>query len=584
MTTTEAPTPAATDTPVEGRKRHPAPLSAEQIAELTAALEATQTKRLSIEPDPDDLVFGRNIRQRAELTLDPEFLADIAENGFETSPVAWINPQGFLQVKTGHRRTLAARAVDYRPCPVTLVPPPRGKDAQEQRFDEIGSQWGENKHRLEMTEADELGAIQEMLDLGATPAAVHKRLKTVSTQDAAAVARMSKARAAAAAQAATVAGDLDLVQAATAAELEPTAKEMQRLIQAAAAGYFNRTVIEIRRERRAAVELRKARATFAKKGYTLLERKPGYYDEDKPTALEDLETPGGRKATVADVVSPGDWAVLLGYEEQPVRIDTGEQVEVDDIDIATYLDPDATPAEGKIHANAVHFTPSIVPRYWCTDRKHAKLKVAKKGDGTSRKQADAAAISRKANEAARTDTEARREYVRDKILKREVDKGLTRKPLPKGIIQWVTQRVLTDPGSFTKERAREIAAEWFDLGEGTGAISKLPEILGYDEQAAADAQKASDQRATLILAALAMAAAEAWMQPNEKQPHYWRILQDRPNVHYIGDKTGHARYLRVLVAAGHKPGPIERALLGQITLTDALAEAEARAKAAKATT
>lgn len=570
MTTTKAaPTTAeaATPAPTEGRARAPRPLSADRIAELTAQLAATQTGRLALEEDPDDLVFGRNIRTDAAESLDADFLASIAAEGFQASPTVWINPEGFLQVKTGHRRTLAARAVSYRPCPVTLVAPPHGEDAAARRLDEIGSQWDENEHRAAMSAADKLATVQEMLDLGATPTKVHKRLRTVSTADAAAVARISKAPAAEAAHAAAIAGELDLVQAATAAELNPTDKDMQRLKTGAAQGSFDRTVITIRRERRVRAALELARRQHTKKGFTVLDSRPGYYDTNKPTPLDELVTPGGRPATVADITNPSHWAVLLFADETPTLEATGEPIDADTIDLATFLDPDAVAAEGMHHANAVRYEQTISAHWYCTDRKGAGLKKAPTSGGTNQAKAQAAARSRKANPAARIETETRRAFVRDKLL-------TGRKTLPKGVIQWLVHQMLTEPYIVSKDGSRTLAAEWFGLGTGFGAARKLPSVIGYDDTADADAQKTTDARALIILAGTVIAAREYQMQPNEKQVHYWRVAERRDGAHHVGDASASARYLRVLVAAGYKPGPIERAVMGDISLTDALTELE----------
>ncbi|WP_331722969.1 ParB/RepB/Spo0J family partition protein [Nocardia sp. NBC_00511] len=570
MSTTTA--PAAADTAVSvaepatapARRPDPKPLTAERLTELRAQLEASSTGRVPLAVDPEDLVFGRNIRSDAEDTLDEEFLASIREHGFHQEPKVFINRDGYLQVRFGHRRTLAARAVDYRPCPVILVAPPLGETAREQRIDDIGTQWDENERRTEMTDADRIGAVEEMLDLGLTPVKVEKRLKSVTRDEAAAIGRLRKATAADLGRAAALAGDLDISQAATVAELVPDEYEMGKLTEAAREGRFERTVIAVHHRRRALAATEAARESFVKKGYTILTSKPGYWDENKPDALESLVTHGGRPATVQDVTSPSHWAVLLHHAEQAILIETGEQISADSIDPATVLDPAATPAEGKHHADAVRYEPAVSASYFCTDRKGAGLKVSRTG-GANPEQGAANVRARKANVAARVDTEARRKFITDKFL--------TRKTLPKGIIQWITHMVITDPEILTKGNG--FAIEFFGLGNkgGYNLREKLTGLIGYDDTRAPDAQKTTDQRALIILAALAMAATEARMQPTDKQPHYWRATQDDPNVCYLPGSSGHARYLRLLAAIGHKPGPIERAVMGQISLTDAIAEA-----------
>ncbi|WP_327146804.1 ParB/RepB/Spo0J family partition protein [Nocardia sp. NBC_01327] len=570
---TSAPQPVPTDpaprfyTDEEFRQRPPVPLTPERITELTAQLAATVTGRVSLEVDPDDLVFGRNIRTDAIESLTADLLCSIAENGFEQSPTAWINPYGFLQVRVGHRRTLAARRVSYRPCPVILVPPPQGDTPKQQRCDEIGTQWDENEHRAAMTEADRIGAVDEMLDLGMSVTKVAQRLKTVTREEVNAVKRIRTAKAPDKARDAQMAG-LDIVQAAVAAELDPSDEEMTRLVKAAANDDFDRSVIAIGRRRRADAALAQARDAFAAKGYTILDHEPRYYDTDKPTPISELATHGGRKATVKDVTSPSHWSLVLSHEEQPILIATGEPVEADSVDQRTYLDPTAQPAEGLHHADEVRFEPTIKAHHYCNDRKGAGLKVVRAGGTPNTDQGESNRRARKANEAARIDTEARRLFITATLLKR--------KTLPKGFIQWIAHEVLADPDALTKQHARGFAADWFGIGSGMGRFAKLSSVSGYDDTLPADKQKTTDQRGLILIAGTFIAATEAGMQPNEKQPHYWRITQANPHVCYLGDANASARYLRVLAAAGYKPGPIERAVMGEITLTDALAEADAQ--------
>ncbi|WP_067694564.1 hypothetical protein [Nocardia jejuensis] len=557
----------------EWRRRKARPLSAEQIVDYAARLDATATGRTVIEVDPDDLVFGNNIRTNAITTLTPDFLSSIAEKGFEQSPTAWINPDGFLQVKTGHRRTLAARQVEYRPCPIMLVRAPEGTSDSTRRVSEIGDQWAENEHREAMTDSDKYGTVLELLTLGETPAKVNQRLKNISTREATAVRRISKARAATAAQAAAVAGELDLLQAAAAAELDPTAEEMKRLITGARSGQFDRTLISIGHERRAAAAVRKARAEFKKKGYTVMDHEPSQWDTSRPKKLSELITPGGRAATVKDVTSPAHWSVFLSHQETPVLIATGEAITDSDIDPATYLDPDAVPAEGKHHAAQVRFDAAPVAAYYCTDRKAAGLKIAPTTSSVPRDPNQGAANKRAmhANTFARIDTEARREFITGTLLKR--------KTLPKGFTQWIAHNLLTDPAALSDGNARSLIAEWTGLKIGYGRTADATKISGYDDALAPDKQKTTDARALMLTATAFIAATEAAMQADVKRPNYWRVTQDNPHVCYLRDTSGYARYLRLLVSAGYTPGPIERAVMGEISLTDAITEAQKTATA-----
>lgn len=570
----KAPNTAAAQTirsnETEWRAHPPRPLSPQRRSEFTAALTASETGRVCVNIDPDDLVFGKNIRSDAATTIDADFLASITQDGFEQPPVVWISTDGYVQVKFGHRRTLAARQAGYNPCPVTLVHPPTGRTNNERRADEIGSQWSENTHRLDMSRADEVRAVEEMLDLGLSVTKVKDRLTGISRAEVTAIQRLHATTSPAQAREAALAGQLDLVQAAAVAELDPTEQELTALVNAARNGTFDNVLIRTKHHRRSAAALHSERAKHTKKGYTILDREPGYWDTNKPTPLTELITPGGRPATIGDVTSPAHWAIHLTHTDTPVLVETGEPVAEDSIDPATFLDASAPAAEGMVHAEAIRYESRVTATYYCLDRKGAGLKPAPK-PGTTPNTDQGAANKRahKANTGARIDTEARRTFLKNTLFKR--------KTLPKGVIHWMTHLLLSDPQAFTDTTARIMAADFLGVKDrnqytGMAEATAMAHVLGYDDTAPVDKQKPSDQRALMIIATIAVAAAETLMQRSDKHPSYWRCTQHDPHTPYTGDTTNHARYLRVLASAGYTPGPIERAVLGEISLTQAITD------------
>ena len=132
--------------------------------------------------DPRTLVVGMNVRR--DLALDKPFLRSIADRGVREPIIARRAADGTLVVRKGKRRTVAAVEVGRATVPVLVEPggPDSDHDPGEldragkaQRVDRIVDQLEENQHRTATSEADEVHAHQQLLDLGLTAGQIARR-------------------------------------------------------------------------------------------------------------------------------------------------------------------------------------------------------------------------------------------------------------------------------------------------------------------------------------------------------------------------------------------------------------------------
>ena len=119
--------------------------------------------------DPQSLRTEENVRTEAGLTT--QFLHSIRENGVLTPVTAVRYADGTVLVRTGQRRTLAAREVGLATIPVYIVPVD-GEDTATR----IVEQLTENDHRAAMGQLDRVNAVQQLLLTGLSVNKVAKRL------------------------------------------------------------------------------------------------------------------------------------------------------------------------------------------------------------------------------------------------------------------------------------------------------------------------------------------------------------------------------------------------------------------------
>jgi ParB family transcriptional regulator, chromosome partitioning protein len=223
------PEPAAADTATGGM---PEPAN----ADATAGPDDEPVGEL-LRVDPRTLVIGANVRR--DVALDKPFLRSIADRGVREPIIARRDDQGALVVRKGKRRTLAAVDTGRATVPVLVEPGTHSDDTGEQvdpadAIDRIVDQLEENQHRAGTSEADEVRAHQQLLDLGLTAGQIARRthVPTARVKQTTAVARSEIATAA------MERYDLTLDQVATIAEFDgpdgPDAEAVKALTVTAA--------------------------------------------------------------------------------------------------------------------------------------------------------------------------------------------------------------------------------------------------------------------------------------------------------------------------------------------------------------
>ena len=164
--------------------------------------------------DPRDLIIGVNARK--EVHLDRHFVADIRRRGVQEPITARRGAEGELVVRKGQRRALGAVEAQRAMVPVLLTGAQDPDEDGQATIDRIVDQLGENEHRDSLSESDELGATQELLDLGlsARQIATKRSISRKRSENTALIARSSVAS-----EAVSQSG-LDLMQAGVLTEFD----------------------------------------------------------------------------------------------------------------------------------------------------------------------------------------------------------------------------------------------------------------------------------------------------------------------------------------------------------------------------
>ncbi|WP_298800410.1 chromosome partitioning protein ParB [uncultured Pseudonocardia sp.] len=132
--------------------------------------------------DPRTLIVGINIR--GEVRLDRHFVRDIAERGVREPITVRRRDDGALVVRKGKRRTLGAIEAGCALVRVFIEPEPDPADPATgdgavmdaaAQIERIVDQLGENHHRAATSEADEVRAHQQLLDLGLSAGQIARR-------------------------------------------------------------------------------------------------------------------------------------------------------------------------------------------------------------------------------------------------------------------------------------------------------------------------------------------------------------------------------------------------------------------------
>ncbi len=496
-----------TEIAVEDTQTVPVDVVPEQVTSETAtATDGEQTPAVELRyVDPRQLIIGVNTRTMPD--LPKWFVDDIADRGVrEPIPVREEAP-GRLVVRKGQRRTLAsvevwnrALAKDTEPThklvPV-LVEPELITDKVKREIDRIIDQLGENEHRAGITDADEVRATQELLDLGLSAGQIarkrHVGTKRVNT--AVVVARSAVA------VDALAAGEIEnLIHAAVIAEFEGNEAAVKELKAAASKRpeQFDHVAQQWRdklEEERICAELADE---LTKQGVTVIER-PTSSQEGPVRKLDSLrpnaDAADGTELTVEAHQSCPGHAAFVGSRGswRPVAERHG----------IFYV---CTDYKANGHTARYSYSSS-------TGAKPGRMTLKQKAE---RKEVVAN------NKKWRSAETVRRKWLKEKLF--------GRKGAPKDGIRWVAQMLAE--GSHPVRKAMEsdhaLAIELLGMPK--------QEVAAYHRRdkhvIAAAAENASPARATTLTVALLVAALEkstgthTWRGPTQEAQAYFTQLKN----------------------------------------------------------
>jgi ParB family chromosome partitioning protein len=240
--------------------------------------------------DPNLIVVEANVRTEAQ--LGGEFVASIKANGVLTPILARRDDQGNIIVRAGQRRTLAAREAGLATIPAYIVV------ADETTVERIVQQMAENDHREAVTDADRVAAFQQLAFEGLTPAVIAKRLGSKLGTVKAGIAVAENAVAASA----IVSHSLTLDRAAALIEFEGDDETVSVLIDIATSTpeQFAHAVQRARDDKRVATMKADATADLIARGFTVLDRDRGSYENDY-TSISYLTTADGEAVTAEHI-------------------------------------------------------------------------------------------------------------------------------------------------------------------------------------------------------------------------------------------------------------------------------------------
>ena len=516
--------------------------------------------------NPHTVEVDGNVRDDPALTK--QFIASIKENGVLVPITAVRAQDGTVRVRTGQRRTLAAREAGLQRIPVYVIG--AGWEDTTQRTIE---QLVENDHRTTLTPVQRVHGIQQLLDDGLSLTKVAKKL-AVSRE------RVQASQAVAGSQTATEAlqnGQLSLTEAAAITEFEGDERALQRLLSAGSSYNFEHTLSMLREQRGTAQRLAAAEQEWRDKGYTVLERMPASWDPD--FVGWDFLLKDGQPLTEDFVTDPKHWAVTLWEDTVITRKDTGAEVYDDEVDWGTRDNPDAQPEEGKLHVDAVVEAEAIVPEfYYCIDLAGAGLTANERFvrfSGQAAQQLDAEGGNSDSGNVDRVDeigpvlvdekAEAEKRERRQvlalnklgdaalNVRRQFVRNLLARKTPPKGAAIFVAGRLSGDPHLLSDYRADEITAELLGAEhvEGTGYQYQVGKVVRGIAKLVAALPDNGDNRAQVITLGLVLGALEARTPKDAWRKSKW-------------DQDATLKpYLEFLVANGYELAPVEQVMIGK---------------------
>jgi ParB family transcriptional regulator, chromosome partitioning protein len=503
--------------------------------------------------DPQTLTLEDNVRD--DVHLSKEFLDSLREHGVIVPLTAVRDTEGRTVVREGQCRTLGAREVGLAKVPVFVLTDTASENADARTVERIVHQMVANDQRAALTESQRARAIQTMLDTGATPARVAKKLSI----DTHAVKAAGVAARSAVALEALDTEQMTFLEAAALVEFEQDENAVRQLIRAAGTKQFDHTVEQLRAARETEQRRQAAATEWTAQGYTVLDGFPRW-DDLACLSIRYLRTAEDASATEADVKDPAHWAVYLTEDYAYFDRETGDPVDDDSVDDDTRDDETLEPEEGLRHYNTVEERTVFVPEWYCLDYQSAGLTPAPSMRNRGGTPSAGGATDDDPEAEARQQEAERRERRKLLALNRlgdaaavvrrdYVTKLLARKTPPKGAATFTAYCLIRDRFIQSQNHGEDITAELLgvkDFREVRALIS--------------DASTNLDPRAQVITLALVLGALEARCTKDA-----WRSAKSgiTGSAMYNSHTLGSDVYLRFLVETGYAPAEVEKIVLGE---------------------
>nr|WP_158634510.1 ParB N-terminal domain-containing protein [Amycolatopsis sp. WAC 01375] len=509
MTTMESPAVLDRDVPpapvVETPPAVSGPATDTTAAAIEEAFASTSVTSPSfggaelLEVSPDELSIGANTRR--DVVLDKDFVRSIGRHGVREPIRAYRDSNGTLVVHDGQRRTLAALKIKREFVRVIVEPRPDTDETELERT-RIVDQVVVNRHRLDITGADQVGATQQLLELGLDARAIAREcsipLKEVET-----TVRVAKSDLA---RKALEEGALDLTQAAVVAEFSDDDEAVASLTECATTRLeqFDHLAQRLRDRREETALRQETTDKLTAEGVTVVDR-PDNLSFGKARRLTDLRTAPNTKPGIK--ISPKRHESCTGH--------------------AVYLDYHGwKPADER-----------VIPVHVCTD--FAGHGHAERNAGAGKTTFSSSTTGRVAGPMSEKEKEARRTVIKNgkawdsavKVRTKWMKTFGARKTAPKDAASWIAQMWAEGGTDLRKamEADHELAATLLNIKPKAGRTRYNRKATHPIADAAA---KATPGRATMINLMMLLGALEAgtdrrrtWDTPTAAQVSYLTKLK-----------------------------------------------------------
>ncbi|WP_410646989.1 ParB/RepB/Spo0J family partition protein [Amycolatopsis sp. cmx-4-54] len=452
-----------------------------------------------LEVSPDELSIGANTRR--DVVLDKDFVRSIGRHGVREPIRAYRDSNGTLVVHDGQRRTLAALKTKREIVRVIVEPLPDTDETELERT-RIVDQVVVNRHRLDITGADQVGATQQLLELGLDARAIAREcsipLKEVET-----TVRVAKSDLA---RKALDEGTLDLTQAAVVAEFSDDDEAVASLTECAAQRpeQFDHQAQRLR-DRREEKRLRQEITDkLTAEGITVVDR-PDNLSFGKARRLTDLRATPTSKPGIK--ITPKRHESCAGH--------------------AAYLDYHGwKPADER-----------VIVTHICTD--FAGHGHAERNAGEGKTTFSSSTTGRVAGPMSEAEKAARRTVIKNgkewdsavKVRTKFLKSFGARKTAPKDAASWIAQMWAEGGTDLRKamEADHELAVTLLNIKPKAGRTRYNRKVTHPIAEAAA---KATPGRATMINLMMLLASIEAgtdrrrtWDTPTAAQVSYFTQLR-----------------------------------------------------------